>query len=155
MMSSKDKSSGWNHETMRSFVFGFDNFVPGFCRGHGAVKFVPLVYVVEFGAQSFIRGVGHKRGAGKVASGGTTAFLTAAWEKSKQGVVAEAVQEGAVQMVRALPLWLPERGEAAKVAAGSAPAAFPHQLLQMCGIKVDQGLPLQPENLIQLHQLLA
>jgi hypothetical protein len=92
------------------------------------------------------------RVAGTVGSGGTTTFLPAACEKSKQRVVAEGVHECGVLLVRALPVRLPERREAAKVASGGAPAALPHQILQMSGVEVHEGLPLQPEFLIRVNQ---
>lgn len=102
----------------------------------------------ELVAEVVIGGESVARGSGKHRAGGTAAVVASAGEKSEHGFVGEAVHEAGVLLVRALPLRLPERREAAQVVPGGAPTPILHELLQMRGIEVHQGLSLQPENSI-------
>jgi len=107
---------------------------PGLCRGHGAIQIGALRNLGELFAEGIIIGP-EKR------AGGAATFLTAAGEESKHSAVLHVVQEGGVVLGCALPL--PEGRESFQVSSGGFPLPILHQLLQMRGVEVHHGLPLE------------
>lgn len=103
---------------------------------HGAVHDLASGFLGAGLADGLIRGPEERCGA--------TAFVAAAGQPGKYGVVGEAAEEGGVLGGGAVPVPVPpERREAPQVAVGRGPEPLSHQLLQMRRLEEQPRLHLQ------------